>query len=106
MRAINSPLGANTNTWPSEACATNSRPAWSIVNPSGPLAPKVEQNRPTLETLPSFISGRRQTAFASHRDKQYSPAGIEHQPVRADTGVDQAVEPPVRRQAVDPPGRI
>src|SRR6266487_1273597 len=58
MRAINSPLGANTNTCPSEACATNSRPALSIVRPSGPLAPKVEQKRPTLETLPSFINGK------------------------------------------------
>src|SRR5260370_16829383 len=63
-RAINSPLGANTNTCPSDACATNSRPALSIVNPSGPLAPKVEQKRPTLETLPSFMKGKRQTALS------------------------------------------
>src|SRR3954470_24180482 len=58
IRAINSPLGANTNTCPSDACATNSRLAWSIVRPSGPLAPKVEQKRPTFETLRSFIKGR------------------------------------------------
>src|SRR5260370_6286092 len=63
-RAINSPLGANTNTCPSDACATNSRPALSIVNPSGPLVPKVEQKRPALETLPSFISGKRHTALS------------------------------------------
>src|SRR5437660_11617740 len=64
IRAINSPLGANTNTCPSDACATNSRPALSIVNPSGPLAPNVEQKRPTLETLPSFMKGKRQTALS------------------------------------------
>src|SRR5260370_29181674 len=64
IRAINSPLGANTNTCPSDACATNSRPVLSIVSPSGPLAPNVEQKRPTLETLPSFIKGKRQTALS------------------------------------------
>src|SRR6478752_5749909 len=64
MRAIDSPLGANTNTCPSDACATNSRPALSIVSPSGPLAPNVEQKRPTLETLPSFMKGKRQTALS------------------------------------------
>src|SRR5258708_12211722 len=64
MREINSALVANTNTCPSEACATNNRPALSIVRPSGPLAPKVEQKRPTLETLPSFIKGKRQTALS------------------------------------------
>src|SRR5882757_5902093 len=64
IRAINSPLGANTNTCPSEACATNSRPALSIARPSGPLGPKVEQNRPTFETLPSFMKGMRQTALS------------------------------------------
>src|SRR6266481_1346595 len=64
MRAINSPLGANTNTCPSEACATNRRPALSIVRPSGPLGPKVEQKRPTFETLPSFLQRMRQTALS------------------------------------------
>src|SRR6202162_3522720 len=64
IRAINSPLGANTNTCPSDACATNRRPALSIVSPSGRLAPKVEQKRPTLETLPSFMNGKRQTALS------------------------------------------
>src|SRR6267143_954014 len=64
IRAINSPLGANTNTCPSEACATNRRPAWSIVRPSGPLVPKVEQKRPTFEALPSFIKGTHQTALS------------------------------------------
>src|SRR6266446_5471319 len=63
-RAISSPFCANTNTCPSDACATNRRPALSIVRPSGPLAPKVEQKRPTLETLPSFIKGKRQTALS------------------------------------------
>src|ERR1700682_6387528 len=64
MRAINSPLGANTNTCPSDACATNNRPALSIVRPSGPLVPNVEQKRPTLATPPSFIKGTRQTALS------------------------------------------
>src|SRR6266851_874738 len=63
-RAISSPFCANTNTCPSDACATNRRPALSIVRPSGPLAPKVEQKRPTFETLPSFIKGKRQTALS------------------------------------------
>src|SRR6478609_11116284 len=64
MRAINSPLGANTNTCPNDACATNKRPALSMVMPSGPLGPNIEQKRPTLETLPSFINGIRQTALS------------------------------------------
>src|SRR5262249_21763843 len=64
MRAINSPLGANTKTWPSEACATNNLPALSMVMPSGPLGPNIEQNRPTFDTLPSFMNGRRQTALS------------------------------------------
>src|SRR5260370_31762504 len=64
IRAISSPLGANTKTCPSEACATNSRPALSMVIPSGPLAPKVEQKRPTFATLPSFINGMRHTALS------------------------------------------
>jgi len=64
MRAISSPFGANTKTWPAEACATNSRPAPSIVIPSGPLGPNIEQKRPTFETLPSFMKGKRQTALS------------------------------------------
>ena len=35
-----------------------------MARPSGPLAPKVEQKRPTLETLPSFMRGKRQTALS------------------------------------------
>ena len=35
-----------------------------MVNPSGPLAPNIEQKRPTLETLPSFMNGNRQTALS------------------------------------------
>src|ERR1700753_3503408 len=64
IRAISSPLGANTKTGPSEACATNRRPGLSMVRPSGPLVPNNEQKRPTFATLPSFISGMRQTALS------------------------------------------
>jgi hypothetical protein len=54
--------------------------------------------------LPSFINGRRQTALSrGHRHKQHGLGGIQHQPVGADAGVDQAVEPPIRRKPVDPP---
>src|SRR5258708_5374151 len=87
MRAVNSPLGANTNTCPSGACATNSRPAWAIVKPSGPLAPKVGQKRPTLATLPSLPQSQ-------------------HQPVGRDAGIDQATEPPARQTPKNPPRRI
>ena len=41
------------------------QPARSVHRqPSGPLAPKVEQKRPTFETLPSFMNGMRQTALS------------------------------------------
>ena len=35
-----------------------------MVMPSGPLAPKVEQKRPTFDTLPSFMNGARHTALS------------------------------------------
>lgn len=50
MRAIVSPFGAMTKTWPREACATKSRPFLSIVSPSGPLVPRNKLNRPTFPT--------------------------------------------------------
>ncbi len=43
---------------------------------------------------------------ARHRHKQRGLGGIEHQAIGADAGVDQAIEPSVRRKPVDPPGRI
>ena len=43
---------------------------------------------------------------ARHRHEQNGLGGIEHQAVRADAGIDQAIEPPRRRQPIDPPGRI
>ena len=93
---MHSPFGANTKTCPSEACATNSRPARSMVMPSGPLGPNSEQKRPTFETLPSFMNGRRQTALSRViATNSTGLVGIEHQPVGVDAGIDQAVEPVV-----------
>jgi hypothetical protein len=67
----------------------------SMVKPSGPLAPNIEQKRPTLETLPSFMNGnaRPRCRASSRRTARFR--GIEHQAVRADAGIDQAVEPAV-----------
>jgi len=64
--------------------------------PSGPLGPNIEQNRPTFETLPSLMNGRRQTALSRviatnstslHRDRARA--------IRLTPRIDQAVEPSV-----------
>ena len=91
-----------------ERCVRHEQPARvSIVMPSGPLAPKVEQKRPTFETLPSFMNGARQTALSRViATNSTDLARIEHQAVGADAGVDQAIEPAVGCQPIDPPGRI
>ena len=66
----------------------------SMVMPSGPLVPNIEQKRPTLETLPSFMNGRRQTALSRViATNSTASRGIEHQAVGADAGIDQAIEP-------------
>ena len=41
-----------------------------------------------------------------HRHKQHGFAGIEHQAVRTDAGVDQTVETSCARKPIDPPGWI
>ena len=43
---------------------------------------------------------------ACHRDEQGRFRAIEHQAVRADAGMDQAVKPTVGRQPIDASGRI
>src|SRR6476660_4015287 len=107
MRAIDSPLGANTNTCPSDACATNSRPALSIVSPSGPIGAEHRTEAADLGDAAVLHEGQApDRVVARHRHEQYGFAGIEHQAVGADAGVNKAVEPPVRRKAKNPPGRI
>ena len=57
-----------------------------------------EQKRPTFETLPSFMNGIRQTALSRVIATNSTVSlRIEHQAVGADAGIDQAIEPAVRR---------
>ena len=78
-----------------------------MVRPSGPLAPNVEQKRPTLETLPSFMNGIRHTALSRviatnstlSLGSSTSPLGLMPLSIRQSSR-PPAVEP------VDPPGRI
>src|SRR6185312_5459154 len=43
---------------------------------------------------------------ARHGDEEHGLLGIEHETVRADAGIDQAIEPAIWREAIDAAGRI
>ena len=78
-----------------------------MVMPSGPLGPNVEQKRPTLETLPSFMNGARQTALSRViATNSTLSLGSSTRPLGLMPVLIRQSSRPLVAQAIDPAGRI